>query len=188
MNAIAISLLGLSVTGCATTGYMVKRGRDAADVFNLAVGIGAGAKVRVGPISPGIIGRSDYAGLSQGTFFCGNHPYVTEKQGFGDWYHGSEGSNGLLGGERAAQYYLTRDRHKYYEAAYLFGIAVSKNMESDPMTYNPSYFTQIDVAAGLGGILHAGFNPGELLDFLLGWFGVDIYGDDDSPYDLPRVP
>ena len=24
----------------------------------------------------------------------------------------------------------------------------------------------------------AGVNPGELADFALGWFGVDIYGDD----------
>ncbi len=31
---------------------------------------------------------------------------------------------------------------------------------------------------GLGGTLRLGFNPGELLDFLLGWFTIDIYNDD----------
>ncbi len=43
----------------------------------------------------------------------------------------------------------------------------------------PSYYTQLEVAAGalLVGA-RVGFNPGELLDFLLGWTTLDIYGDD----------
>jgi hypothetical protein len=43
---------------------------------------------------------------------------------------------------------------------------------------NPAYWTQVEVEAGVIFAVHAGFNPGELLDFLLGWFGADIYGDD----------
>jgi hypothetical protein len=38
-----------------------------------------------------------------------------------------------------------------------------------------------DVEAGVSMLVvgaRAGFSPGELLDFLLGWFGVDIAGDD----------
>jgi hypothetical protein len=31
---------------------------------------------------------------------------------------------------------------------------------------------------GLGGTLRLGFNPGELLDFILGWTAIDIYNDD----------
>jgi hypothetical protein len=37
---------------------------------------------------------------------------------------------------------------------------------------------QIEVAAGLGAGLRAGVNPGEALDFLLGFFTVDIFKDD----------
>jgi len=44
--------------------------------------------------------------------------------------------------------------------------------------YNPSYFTQIEVVAGLGGTIRLGFNPGELLDFILGWVTIDIFNDD----------
>jgi hypothetical protein len=37
---------------------------------------------------------------------------------------------------------------------------------------------QIEVAAGLGAGLRAGVNPGEALDFLLGFFTLDIFKDD----------
>ena len=40
------------------------------------------------------------------------------------------------------------------------------------------YLTQIEVAAGLGGTLRLGFNPGELLDFILGFTTIDIFNDD----------
>jgi hypothetical protein len=45
---------------------------------------------------------------------------------------------------------------------------------------NPAYFTQIEVVGGFGLVLRLGFNPGELLDFVLGWATVDIYGDDSA--------
>ena len=37
---------------------------------------------------------------------------------------------------------------------------------------------QFEVAAGLGGTVRLGFNPGEFIDFICGWFTIDIYGDD----------
>ena len=40
------------------------------------------------------------------------------------------------------------------------------------------HYTQVEVVAGLLFSVRAGVNPGELLDFLLGWAGIDIYGDD----------
>ncbi len=51
---------------------------------------------------------------------------------------------------------------------------------SDPHANRPRhpYFTQIEVVAGLLGTLRLGFNPGELLDFILGWTTVDIFNDD----------
>ena len=42
-------------------------------------------------------------------------------------------------------------------------------------------YTQLEVSAGVyAGGLRLGANPGELLDFLLGWFLVDIYDDEVS--------
>jgi len=40
------------------------------------------------------------------------------------------------------------------------------------------YCTQIEAVAGLGGSVRVGFNPGELLDFILGWALLDIFDDD----------
>jgi len=44
----------------------------------------------------------------------------------------------------------------------------------------PSYscYTDIKIVVGLGPSASVGFNPGELLDFILGFAGVDIYDDD----------
>jgi hypothetical protein len=43
-----------------------------------------------------------------------------------------------------------------------------------------------DIEAGISALfvgVRVGFSPGELLDFLLGWFGIDIAGDDTMrPY------
>lgn len=41
------------------------------------------------------------------------------------------------------------------------------------------YFTEIEAVGGLGLTLRMGVNPGEFVDFLLGWFGIDIFNDDD---------
>lgn len=40
------------------------------------------------------------------------------------------------------------------------------------------YYTQVEILAGIGGGIRLGFNIGELVDFLLGWTTIDIYGDD----------
>ena len=39
-------------------------------------------------------------------------------------------------------------------------------------------YTQVEIAVGLVYGVRAGFNPGELLDWLIGWFGGDLYCDD----------
>ena len=38
--------------------------------------------------------------------------------------------------------------------------------------------TQIEACVGIGWGARVGFNPGELADLLLGFAGIDIYGDD----------
>ncbi len=40
------------------------------------------------------------------------------------------------------------------------------------------FYTQIEVMGGFLFSVRAGFNVGELLDFILGWGGIDIYQDD----------
>jgi hypothetical protein len=40
------------------------------------------------------------------------------------------------------------------------------------------YWTQIEVIGDVGVGCRLGFNPGELLDFILGWTTIDIFDDD----------
>jgi hypothetical protein len=40
------------------------------------------------------------------------------------------------------------------------------------------FYSEIEVMAGFIFSIRAGANAGELLDFILGWTGIDIYGDD----------
>jgi hypothetical protein len=42
------------------------------------------------------------------------------------------------------------------------------------------YWTNIEVSAAFGFGARLGFNPGEMLDFLLGFAGLDLYSDDLS--------
>ena len=86
---------------------------------------------------------------------------------------------------------VLEQRHKYYSAYSLFFPLMTEYFAPYPMvddhtscelkdqSFHP-YFTQIDITcAALVGV-HVGFNPGELVDFLLGWFGLDICNDDLS--------
>ncbi len=43
---------------------------------------------------------------------------------------------------------------------------------------NPPYYTEVEVVLACVWSIRLGFNPGECLDFLLGWGGIDIYNDD----------
>jgi len=42
----------------------------------------------------------------------------------------------------------------------------------------PYYYTQIELAGGLFSSFRIGFNPGEVIDLLLGFLRVDIFDDD----------
>jgi hypothetical protein len=55
--------------------------------------------------------------------------------------------------------------------------------------YRPRPITAFDIEAGVfAGFVgvHVGVSPGQLADFLLGWFGVDIAGDDTGSIEAPE--
>lgn len=164
--------VALGLTGCATGGYWVNRGRDAADVFSLVGGVGGGAGVRIGPVCQGLIFHSNYVGLE------GGDPFVGFNGDPGGFENGGMLVLPIGGVETAREADVPLTRGKGLEAQYLLGVAFPWSIECNPPKYNPSFFTQLEVTAGLGGTVKAGFNPGELLDFILGWFTLDIYGDD----------
>jgi hypothetical protein len=169
LRMLFVAVAAATLAGCATP-YMVDRKRDAADIFTAAVGTGVGVKARVGPVAPGIIMHANYAGLQGGDAFWGFGRYPG--------FHGSDGNLLLMGGEQGNRSDVCLTRNKCHEAWYLFSLASPFSWECNPPRYGPAYFTQIEVVVGLGGSVKLGFNPGELLDFLLGWTTLDIFHDD----------
>ncbi len=160
INFISSVLLLLFITGCSTPGYFIDRGRDASDIFTAAIGVGGGAKTRVGPFSTGLIASFNYMGLQDGDTFYGFGESGDENGADGFIIWGSE---------------LSNQRNKYYLSSFL---VVPMPPPCGDAVYNKSFFTQIDAVIGLGGTIKLGFNPGEFIDFILGWVSIDIYEDD----------
>jgi len=166
-------MLATASVGCAGPGYWTDRGNDALDIFTLTVGMGGGAGARVGPLHAGLYGYSDFYGLRGGRL-----------EGSGFMHSGSYDVTVC-----SEEYFLYHedpdsDRLKSYEAeGYPFasfaklGKAFHEGERRQPPGMLP-YYTQIEVVAGALGGLRVGFNPGELVDLLLGWTTLDIYNDD----------
>ena len=172
IQAVTAVVVIASMTGCATP-CMTDRRRDAADIITAGVGMGIGAKARVGPVHAGLLADVPGIGLRGGSF-GENHVFL---------FPDSFDLELLAFGLEEYDSFATPARGKDFEAGSVFpffnvarlnGIQGGKTVAT-PVPY---YYSQIEVVVGLGLSVRLGFNPGELLDFLLGWFGIDIYNDD----------
>lgn len=166
---VLLSLL----TGCATP-FKQGRRNDAADIFTATVGYGAGAKARVGPVNVGLLAAGDQLGFRKGCHVTPSHGLgglgmmdltctLLSYEAFGSGWGG-----------------IAKERAKYYEASGICALTWGKvwGREDAPWNAYVPYYTQIDVVVAPGGSLRLGFNPGELVDFLLGWITLDIFSDD----------
>lgn len=168
---IIIIAIALTSCGCASTNpYLANRGHDLADIVSLQAGFGVGARARVGPIHAGLFTGVDFVGLRGGNIENGaNKPdefYGRIVTDIPFWY-----SENCI--------YAETNRHK----AYMVGsrgilVAGGKGLNAYGSRLTCPYYTEIVVQGGLIYGLRLGFNPVELLDFLLGWTTIDIYGDD----------
>ena len=190
-------LLGLAVlaSGCRSTGYLAQRRRDLADVVTATTGPAVGAKLRLGPLhlTP-VLWAMEMAGLRGGEWFyrptLGMEERVPAQEVGRIWWAVSLW-------DLPAQPRL-RQRGKAHIAAPLFLGPEAKLYDAFTDTppflslprlqwpaeklaverYPAAYLTQAEVSVGLLWGVSLGVNPGEALDFLLGWFRVDIYRDD----------
>ena len=172
-------MLATASVGCAGPGYWSDRGNDALDILTLTVGAGAGAGARVGPLHAGLGLYCDMVGMRGST--VDYWPLITRHTGGVTFeatlYAFDEFDTEELNGP-------TDDRNKNVKpvscplVSYVTSrrIGTGENASVQPPPY--SYYTQIEVFAGAIPGLRAGFNPGELVDFLLGWTTLDIYNDD----------
>jgi hypothetical protein len=171
-RVLACQFIGVSLSafcsGCATTGYLGDRMRDAGDVFTATVGMGAGAKARVGPIQIGTIGSIDMWGLRGGKFGDVAFYETLTRDFLIPWpYHGSFGEERFV-------YQAPREMPNKRGKGFLAKAPLPIIGAAD----QPEYYTQVEIVIAIVGSLRLGFNPGELLDFVLGWTTLDIYSDD----------
>jgi len=172
--SILLSSLTVFSSGC-TSPYLVDRGRDAMDIFTVSVGTGAGAKARVGPVQTGIMYQEDYYGLRGGGFgaFGGSHSF---------FYNHNYDAQFLFSGSESYQPVdidvIAKRNKEFSTSEAMLQIPIPLVSYLAKNSYCPSYYTQIDIVAALGGSIRLGFNPGELVDFVLGWVRIDIYSDD----------
>lgn len=163
---------------CATAGaYFKDRGNDFLDVFTVGVEVPVfGAQATVGPLDAGL-----YSPLTFGNSGLSNlFPLKDEGVGAGlrggkAGYYSFEGHTLILGVQREL------DVEKS-------GVDVSSRARSqmkswqirpfDVKSLPPYAWTRIEAAGGCCLGARLGFNPGEFVDFALGIFTVDIYGDD----------
>ena len=191
LRIVTLILPLLLVSGC--TSYLIDRGRDVKDIVTATIGTGIGATARLGPLHAGLYYGHDHVGLKGGVVRAGfgekcfSHTFdpliavprpgkttgfIFYRENFYDW---SANPDDQLVNEL---------RGKLYESKGIFPfLAVPKTMyrRLDPYKFKryPTYYmTQLEVAVGLGVTVRLGLNPGELLDFILGWVGIDIFGDD----------
>lgn len=182
MQIFIAAMVTATLTGCASPkAYFVDRGRDAADIFTATVGVGLGAKMRVGPYQVGLLENMDLKGLRGGQFFPaeantdrGPVPYDSILIDCGAELSSFGGNVSL--------------RRKSYYSAYVFPFLwLPRDPPPEYTNYWSKvyltrdcipYFSQIEVVAGMGLTVRVGFNPGELLDFAVGWFGMDLLNDD----------
>lgn len=189
IEATLLVFLASLVNGCRTP-YMIDRARDAKDIFTATVGRGGGAFARVGPVHAGLYYGYDLYGLRGGELLRPQELHEESETfdpliafpnlGGGPWLYW-EDTFGFYEQDSP------RGKHYYAEGICPFislpGMGPmhreSARLLGSPVRCHPiHYLTQCEVAAGLWGTVRIGFNPGELLDFILGWTTVDIFDDD----------
>jgi len=179
----------LTLSGCAS--YWVDRGRDAKDIFTGHLGYGIGAKARVGVLQAGLLFDKGLIGLRGGEILGDAdvipiHASGPVKKDDVILVFGYEKFEGNRRANIRGKSFLSKQAL----------LAWPMNMGKDPewaayardqeIVYCPwPFFTQVEVVAGVLITFRVGANPGELVDFLLGWTTLDIYSDDIGLMDIP---
>ncbi len=177
LRGLAVCVVSMAC-GCAS--YWSNRGRDVLDIFTATVETQTfGVKAQVGPWGPGVYCSSSGAtgrGLigGQWTEFefldCSFAPPWGFLHGF--WGFDDDRRRKEF---HVSSFFLLPYWHPHTDPRGYFG---GFEEAGDWRRVAPRY-TQLEVSAGvLAGGLRLGVNPGELVDFLAGWFLLDIYDDD----------
>jgi len=173
---------------------MVDRRRDATDLFTATVGYGAGMKARVGPLQAGLLVDVTGVGVRSGDLLGPSDFWPEGYDTPGSWdiaatlFNVEACSGGKTAMQRGKAYsFITHSPLVYPQNPYRMREDDSPHsfasrtqwLNENKYRHAPaSFYTQIELAVALGPAVRLGFNPGELLDFILGWTTIDIFGDD----------
>lgn len=165
----------LVLAGCS--GYWRDRWNDAKDPFTLTVEESVGVKAGVGPVRLALFRSTSAFGFRGGApTWAGDEPVVYHRgQRMHDAWIGPFGTDEWEPTDAEA---LARGKFWRADQASLWWFPA---VDVAPARRSPSYvpwFTDIEAAVGLGVGLRVGLNPGELLDFVLGFVGLDMFDDD----------
>jgi hypothetical protein len=174
---LTVVLICAACSGCATGGYFEDRANDAADIFTATIGQGGGMRVRVGPVHVGALVELRYMGLRNGEFDGdGNHGVPLDMELLCLPLPGGPRNDSFFSAEMTQ---MGEDREKAYAVVGRLPFVTTGPLYPDEAVTIPSHFwTQIDLYLGLYYSVRLGFNPGEMVDFVLGWTTIDIYADD----------
>ena len=167
-----VVLIFAFILNCKTSlPYFKDRGNDVLDIFDLRVVGALGVEVKSGPISVGLHGGARGFGLKGGEVEFQEDMSLTIGLGFGSGlccfhaeYYGSQKPN---------------YRNKYFTGGRIQRNEGEFKVQMDDISPLPLYqYTRLALRTGFIYGVEIAFNPGELLDFALGLFGIDLFDDD----------
>ncbi len=153
-------------SGSALLNYWNNRVMDFRDIFSIQFiwGLNAGAKVQVSRMGLGLYGE---IGSTHPIDFSGEVGIRS-----GEW--GSHSASDLTFFVISTDDYQPTESEKSQRAESRNKVEIVRAVEVDPASW-----TRLGVAGGIFLVgFRAEFNPGEILDFVLGIFTIDIYKDD----------
>lgn len=175
LQVAVLSVLASGLTGCTGgRSYFVNRGRDAVDVVSLTAGYGLGARLRAGPVEAAfpLEGRYHLVGIQGGEAFKSNRKLSGVSALF--WWRQNEEGRKTFSAEGWRGTPVGLARHKDLTVDSHMPLFITEISPKD----NIAYWFALEASGGFLASLRVGVNPGELLDFILGWTTVDIFDDD----------
>lgn len=160
-------------SGSSFKNYWNNRIMDARDIFSIQViwGLNLGAKAQISRTGVGLYWEAG-----------STHPVsLSGEAGMRSGEAGTHAAEDLTVLVFSSESYQPVDTQKRIRAELRKKIEDNK----DPSLSNPASWTRLGIAGGLLIGIRAELNPGELIDFILGLFGADIYGDDVYKKTLP---
>lgn len=185
-HAASLSLLAILVAAQSSCSYIEKRARDAADIVLIAPEWRVvGAKGQLGPWGQlgyycSMVGPAGYA---RGYGLLGPHLGAYEHQDctLFPLLIFVQSRSGAPDPRHKDFFVMGKWLLPYLEPQTDPDATFGGFEEADDWRRLAPRYTQIELALGVWVGVRVGFNPGELVDFVIGWFGLDLYDDDFDP-------